>query len=74
MTHTFCTLLQELLMDPKLAKHRLIYVVSSARDITNSAYLIGAFLCLWLNATTADAWMPFAQLSPSPCIPYRDGP
>ena len=73
MTHTFCTLLKKMLLDPQLAKHRLVYYISNVRDFTNSAFLLGSFLCLHLNATPAEAWMPFANLSPSPCIPYHDG-
>ena len=73
MTHTFCSFVQAMLLDPQLANQKIVYYVGNLRGLSNASYLLGAFLCLHLNATPAEAWMPFSSLSPSVCLPYRDG-
>eukprot|EP00286_Rhodomonas_abbreviata_P019307 CAMPEP_0181295400 /NCGR_PEP_ID=MMETSP1101-20121128/4129_1 /TAXON_ID=46948 /ORGANISM="Rhodomonas abbreviata, Strain Caron Lab Isolate" /LENGTH=494 /DNA_ID=CAMNT_0023400153 /DNA_START=188 /DNA_END=1668 /DNA_ORIENTATION=- len=73
MTHHFCETMRELLLNPRLAKSKLVlYTSTAAPDITNAIYLLGAFLCLHLGAHPQDAWGPFSRVANCPCIPYRD--
>jgi hypothetical protein len=64
-------------LDPKLQDFRIVYYTSQdPRDVTNSIYLLGAFLCLHLGATPEEAWGAFQSLEDTPngtmCLPYRD--
>jgi hypothetical protein len=64
-------------LDPKLQDFRIVYYTSQdPRDVTNSIYVLGAFLCLHLGATPEEAWGPFQSLKDTPngpmCLPYRD--
>lgn len=73
MTHHFCEVMRELLVNPRLAHTKLILYTSTAQsDVTNAIYLLGAFLCLHLGATPQEAWAPFSKIQSCPCIPYRD--
>jgi cell division cycle 14 len=75
--HHICQALVKTVLNPKLQDFRVVYYTSQdPRDVTNSIYLLGAFLCLHLGATPEEAWGPFQSLkdtSNSPmCLPYRD--
>ena len=64
-------------LDPKLQDFRIVYYTSQdPRDVTNSIYVLGAFLCLHLGATPEEALGPFQSLKDTPngpmCLPYRD--
>ena len=41
-------------------------------DITNSIFLLGAFLCLHFDFSPEEAWQPFAGLDAGLSLPYRD--
>ena len=75
--HHICQALVKTVLNPKLQDFRVVYYTSQdSRDVTNSIFLLGAFLCLHLGATPEEAWGPFQSLkdtSNSPmCLPYRD--
>ena len=75
--HHICLTLVEALLNPELQDVRIVYYGSQdPRDVTNSIYLLGAFLCLRLGATPEEAWGPFQSLKDTPsgpmCLPYRD--
>jgi hypothetical protein len=75
--HHICQALAKTLLNPKLQDFRVVYYTSQdSRDVTNSIFLLGAFLCLHLGATPEEAWKPFQSLkdtSSGPlCLPYRD--
>jgi len=65
------------LLNPELQDVRIVYYTSQdPRDVTNSIYLLGAFMCLRLGATPEEAWGPFQSLKDTSndpmCLPYRD--
>ena len=75
--HHICQALVNTVLDPKLQDFRIVYYTSQdPRDVTNSIYVLGAFLCLHLGATPEEAWGPFQSLKDTPngpmCLPYRD--
>jgi hypothetical protein len=75
--HHICQSLVKTVLDPKLQDFRIVYYTSQdPRDVTNSIYLLGAFLCLHLGATPEEAWGAFQSLEDTPnstmCLPYRD--
>ena len=76
--HHICQALAKTLLNPELHRDvRVVYYTSQdPRDVTNSIYLLGAFLCLHLGATPEEAWRPFQSLKDTSngltCLPYRD--
>ena len=76
--HHICQALAKTLLNPGLQDFRVVYYTSQdPRDVTNSIFLLGAFLCLHLGATPEEAWMPFKALKDTSsgdpmCLPYRD--
>ena len=75
--HHICQALAKTLFNPELQNVRVVYYTSQdPRDVTNSIYLLGAFLCLHLGATPEEAWGPFQTLKDTSngpmCVPYRD--
>jgi hypothetical protein len=75
--HHICQALEKTLLNPEFQDVRVVYYTSQEpRDLTNSIYLLGAFLCLRLGATPEEAWGPFQSLKDTPngpmCLPYRD--
>ena len=60
--HHICQALAKALFNPEFQDVRIVYYTSQdPRDVTNSIYLLGAFLCLHLGATPEEAWRPFQQ-------------
>jgi cell division cycle 14 len=71
--HYICKAIGKKLQDPELEETRVVYYTSQhPKDITNAIFLLGAFVCLRLGATPAEAWRVFSKLPPSVCLPYRD--
>jgi len=75
--HHICQALVKALLNPELQDVRIVYYTSQdPRDVTNSIYLLGAFMCLRLGATPEEAWGPFQSLKDTSndpmCLPYRD--
>ena len=70
-THRMCQKLHGLLSSPE---HRKIIFCTSteATDITNTVTLLGAFLCLRMGFSVAQALRPFMGLQHSLIIPFRD--
>ena len=63
--------LKERLDNPRHSK--IVYWTSSrAADITNSVFLLGAFLVAVLGATPEQAWAPFGKLNVEQVKAYRD--
>jgi cell division cycle 14 len=64
--------LRKLLQDLP-AGGRIVYCsTQAAADITNSIWVLGAFLCLCLGATPDQALAPFAALERGLLVPFRD--
>lgn len=73
MTIQFNQILREHLLNPRLDGKKIVYwSATDAASVTNAAYLLGAFLCVELNLSVDQAWLPFSSLAPSPFRPYRD--
>ena len=75
--HHICQALAKTLLNPKLQDVRIVYYTSQdLRDVTNSIYLLGAFLCLHFGASPEEAWGPFQSLKDTSngpmCVLYRD--
>ena len=78
MMHHFCERLKWLLLDARLASHKIVYVLTPRRDateathaLTNAIFLLGSFLVAHLEASPEQAWAPFCKLSGA-VKPYRD--
>jgi cell division cycle 14 len=72
-THRMCKRLHALLACPKHHRTKIIFCTSTeASDITNTVTLLGAFLCLRMGFSVAQAWAPFMGLHHSLIIPFRD--
>ena len=72
-THRMCKKLHALLACPKHHRTKIIFCTSTeAADITNTVTLLGAFLCLRMGYTVAQALRPFMDLQHSLIIPFRD--
>ena len=73
LTHKFSSALLKLLESKSLAHSKIVYCTraTSAADITNVIYLLGAFLVTRLQAMPEAAYAPFAGLQ-SHVLPYRD--
>ena len=73
--HHICQVLKSLLKcshnDSVPATKVVMYTSQDPTDVTNSIFLLGAFLCLHLGATPQEAWQPFQSCS-DVCLPYRD--
>ena len=50
----------------------IFYTSRSPTDVANAIFLVGAFLCLRLNASPEEAWEPFKGLDPNSLPAYRD--
>ena len=75
--HHICQALAKTLLNPKLQDVRIVYYTSQdLRDVTNSIYLLGAFLCLHFGASPEEAWGPFQPIKDTSncpmCVLYRD--
>ena len=51
---------------------RAFLAPQSPQDITNSIFLLAAFLCLQFDFSPEEAWQPFAGLDAGLSLPYRD--
>jgi cell division cycle 14 len=72
-TNRMCKKLHGLLSSPEHRKTKIIFCTSTeATDITNTVTLLGAFLCLRLGYTVAQALRPFEGLHHRLIIPFRD--
>ena len=68
-------MLEKLLCNPSYGRDEIVYYIIPSRvepDITNSIYLLGAFLVLKLGATPEQAWRPFSAINRKLTIPFRD--
>ena len=72
-THRMCKKLHALLTSPEHGRTKIIFCTSTEpTDITNAIALLGAFLCLRMGYTVAQALRPFLDLHHSLIIPFRD--
>jgi cell division cycle 14 len=70
-THRMCKKLHGLLSSPE--RRKIIFCTSTeAADITNTVTLLGAFLCLRMGFSVAQALSPFKGLHHGLIIPFRD--
>lgn len=71
-THHVCAMLSRVFRD-KSADLPVVWVCSDEpADVTNAAFLLGAYLCLVRGATPSEAMQPFRSLNPSYILPFRD--
>jgi len=69
----FCDMMHQKMSDPRLARRPLVYYCSDEADlITNTAYLLAAYLVIDHSYTPEAAVEPFNNFTPSPIIPFRD--
>jgi len=71
-THQVCTHIQNMLARLPPNTKIVYYTSTFPSDITNSIYLLGAFLCLCLGLKVEQAFQPFAGLHPGLSLPFRD--
>eukprot|EP00960_Hanusia_phi_P027919 747107-Hanusia_phi.AAC.11 len=70
-TITILRLLEEKLQASRQDRITL-FVEDTITDVTNGMYLVGSFLCLRMGLSPAEAWTPFADVSPWDHCPFRD--
>jgi len=71
-THFVYKALAKLLTHPSTASTTIVFYSShDATDVTNSVYILGAFLVLFFGATPEQALQPFAGLV-GQTVPFRD--
>jgi len=71
-THQMCKQLHRLLTCTPLDQKIVYYTTDRPEDISNSMFLLGAFLCINLGVTPEKAWQPFAGLDAVLSLPFRD--
>jgi len=71
-THQMCKQLHHLLTCTPLDQKIVYYTTDKPEDISNSMFLLGAFLCLNLGVTPEQAWQPFSGLDAVLSLPFRD--
>jgi len=71
-THQMCKQLHRLLTCTPLDQKIVYYTTDRPEDISNSMFLLGAFLCINLGVTPEQAWQPFAGLDAVLSLPFRD--
>ena len=72
-THHVGTILKNLLKNPTYRATKIVYYCTAEpTDITNAVYLMGAFLCLYMNTSAEIALQPFHDLPAGLLLPYRD--
>lgn len=70
--YRFCQIVSGLLNDPSLSGKRIVYFSSMQSDKrANAAFLISAFVMLYLKRTPRQAYEPFENIQP-PFPPFRD--
>jgi len=71
---TFCKEIHEKWEHPQLQNRALIYYSSPACQhvFTNTALMLAAYLMVHHSYSPDDALRPFARISPTPFLPYRD--
>jgi cell division cycle 14 len=71
--HLICKQMHVLLAHPTLQRSKIIfYTPYVTTEITNSIFLIGSYLVLYMGFTPDEAFEPFVNLDPSLSLPYRD--
>jgi len=71
-TYQMCKHMQILLARLPPGKKIVYHTSTDPSDISNSLYLLGAFLCMCLGSSPEEAWQPFAGLDPCLSLPFRD--
>jgi len=71
-THQMCEQLHRLLTCTPLDQKIVYYTTDKPEDVSNSMFLLGAFLCINLGVTPEQAWQPFAGLDAVLSLPFRD--
>eukprot|EP00286_Rhodomonas_abbreviata_P007711 CAMPEP_0181327176 /NCGR_PEP_ID=MMETSP1101-20121128/21943_1 /TAXON_ID=46948 /ORGANISM="Rhodomonas abbreviata, Strain Caron Lab Isolate" /LENGTH=354 /DNA_ID=CAMNT_0023435781 /DNA_START=535 /DNA_END=1599 /DNA_ORIENTATION=+ len=69
----FCDMMHQKYSDPRLSRRPLVYYCSDEPDlITNTTFLLAAYLVIDHSYTPEAAAEPFDHFTPSPIIPFRD--
>ena len=71
-THQMCKQLNRLLTCTPLDQKIVYYTTDKPEDVSNSMFLLGAFLCINLSMTPEQAWQPFAGLDAVLSLPFHD--
>ena len=72
MTHKFCIEIDKIMTNPDFKKHKIFHYTSlDYKKRANAAYLMGAYMVIFMHKTAEEAWAYFQDVKPS-FVPFRD--